>query len=124
MKKLTIICPSCSSKADLSIEAEAEMVLLNCFQCKTPILYFHGETTQVDEVEMGKFQEESMKAIQGFLKIHHNKPLIGKNTRLIKNHLHRLDTPSLNGVVSTDDISNLKIDLHYCEDVLDTIKRL
>ena len=124
MKKLIIICPSCSSKADLSIEAEAEMVLLNCFQCKTPILYFHGETTQVDEGEMGKFQEESMKAIQGFLKIHHNKPLIGKNTRLIKNHLHPLGTPSLNGVVSTDDISNLKIDLHYCEDVLDTIKRL
>lgn len=124
MEPLKIVCPTCSAKAELSIDADAEMVLLNCFKCKAPILYFHGETTTVDGVEMNKLQEDSMKAIEGFLSI--QKKSTDKDNFLEKkeSHKHQKGEPLLDHIISDEDILDLKIDLHYSNDVLDFIKKL
>jgi len=122
MSSLRIQCPKCQAKAELSIDAEAEMILLNCFKCKSPILYFHGETTLVDEVEMGKIQGESMKAIEGFLKTHPN----SDEAESFKNNsqTHEVGEPVSDHPISEEDIADLKIDLHYSEDVLDFLKKI
>jgi hypothetical protein len=122
MEPLKIQCPKCGAKAELSIDANAEMVLLNCFKCKAPILYFHGETTLVDEVEMGKLQDDSMKAIEGFLKIH-PKSEEAESFRQ-KNQTHAVGEPLIDHPIRDEDIADLKIDLHYSEDVLDFLKKL
>jgi len=124
MARLTIECLSCGAKAELAIEAEAEMVLLNCFNCKKPILYYHGETTEVDELEMGKLQEDSMKAIEGFLKIHPDSSRRTAVKETNDSNLHQIGEPLQETPINQDDIANLKIDLHFSEDVLDIIKKL
>lgn len=124
MEPLKITCPSCQAKAELSIDAEAEMVLLNCFKCKSPILYFHGEVTTVDGVEMGKLQEDSMKAIEGFLKIQPNSEEKNNFNSKKQQELHPVGAELLDHAINEDDIADLKIDLHYSEDVLDFIKKL
>jgi len=128
MHSLNFICPHCREAMELSFEEPAQVLVMACAHCKTPLMYYHGEVFEVDSMEIGNLQQKHLKAVQGYLKVHDlESPALGVRRRSqlsLPPATHRRGQPVMDRVVSSEDIINLRIDLETSEDVEDFLRRI
>ena len=129
MSTIQITCPHCKEESEIHLESDARMVVLSCAHCKTSLMYYYGETFQVDSVEMSTLSEKRMQAVQGYMKLKDPNQVSATQTSktLAKRKgepAHAVGAPVLDRQIHEDDLTNLRIDLETAEDVLDFINRL
>ena len=124
MEPIHIKCPCCSEEASLSLDVPAEMVLLNCQKCNASLLYIHGETLEVDEVQMEKFSNKSFKSVDGYLNTPPAQITQGnRNPKIIKAS-HSVGQELLDHVVTKNEITDLIIDIETASCVQEFIDKM
>lgn len=65
MEKLHIDCPHCGASFDVELQGEkANMMVFCCAQCKTPLMYCHGEVGELDRDEFANLRKKLSRAIE------------------------------------------------------------
>ena len=135
IKSVKIKCPLCREESELFLSMNPTVIVLNCPECWTPLMYTKEGIRVLSENELNKITAPAPSAdtvLENiFDKITHKKTMREHNTSY-KNSLpmipsHPVYAPSTVGdgrVITNDDIIDLRIELGQCEDVLQFIKRL
>ena len=124
MEPIQIKCPCCSEEASLSLDVPAEMVLFNCHKCNASLLYIHGETLEVDEVQMEKFSNKSFESVDAYLNSSPAQITQGsRNPKIIKAR-HLVGEELLDHVVTKNEITDLIIDIETASCVQEFIDKM
>ncbi|MFP4520801.1 MAG: hypothetical protein ACLFQK_01520 [Fibrobacterota bacterium] len=140
MKSIVVKCPECGDISELFLTSDAHMIILNCPGCKTPMMYYYGNTFKIDEKEIEKFGKDgSFKNIAGLLgaasgkkqfsssKAAKSKPLFNPEKTKSKTKeapvnyrkyefkkefrpRHKAGEPVSEKIITRDDVINLKIE--------------
>ena len=69
MSDLRIDCPHCGTSFDVQIEGEpSNMMVFCCARCKTPLMYFHGEVSELDREEFANLRKRLTRALDAVAK--------------------------------------------------------
>lgn len=69
MSDLRIDCPHCGSSFEVQIEGEpSNMMVFCCARCKTPLMYFHGEVSELDREEFANLRKRLTRALDAVAK--------------------------------------------------------
>lgn len=69
MSSLRIDCPHCGSSFEVQIEGEpSNMMVFCCARCKTPLMYFHGEISELDREEFANLRKRLTRALDAVAK--------------------------------------------------------
>lgn len=69
MSDLHIDCPHCGSSFEVQIEGEpSNMMVFCCARCKTPLMYFHGEVSELDREEFANLRKRLTRALDAVAK--------------------------------------------------------
>lgn len=69
MRELRIECPHCGSSFEVQIDGEiSNMMVFPCASCKAPLMYFHGEVTELDREEFKSLRNRLSRVIDVALK--------------------------------------------------------
>ena len=64
MSSLRIDCPHCGSSFEVQIDGEpSNMMVFCCARCKTPLMYFHGEISEMDREEFSNLRKRLARAL-------------------------------------------------------------
>jgi hypothetical protein len=137
VKNLVIQCPSCQKTSELFLSSNAAVIVLNCPHCWTPIISnrsgvfvlpernINSIKATTNEVDLLKFLDSVAAPQEQAL------PVAEKSGQLHKySHCHSLNTSNATaiqareGVITQDDITNLRIHLETCRDSKDFIDRI
>jgi hypothetical protein len=132
IKSIIIKCPFCNSESELFLSINPTVIVLNCPECWTPLMYDNEEIRILSEYELNKISAPSSKTATN----QHNdtnknfdKPSSDENYSYIRNETNSdvlVPVPnSVNrGVISNDDIIDLKIELGQCMDIQQFIEKM
>ena len=124
MQNLTFRCPHCHVDVELSIENGASVIVLSCEHCKTRIMYYYGEAFEVDNNQMEHLQENQLRAVQGYMKVHGMQGAMPARATVKSSASHQAGQPVRDTAITNDDITDLLIDLQTTGDVGDFLKRI
>ena len=64
MSELHINCPHCGSSFQVMVKGEpSSMMVFSCVRCKTPLMYYGGETAEVDRDEFAGLRKRLSKVL-------------------------------------------------------------
>ncbi|WP_290742201.1 hypothetical protein [Fibrobacter sp. UBA4309] len=64
MSELHIECPHCGASFDVQIDGElSNMMVFPCAKCQTPLMYYHGEISELDRDEFAGLRERLTKVL-------------------------------------------------------------
>ena len=64
MSELHIECPHCGASFDVQIDGElSNMMAFPCANCQTPLMYYHGEISELDRDEFAGLRERLTKVL-------------------------------------------------------------
>ncbi|MBR6378467.1 MAG: hypothetical protein IKS02_00660 [Fibrobacter sp.] len=64
MSELHINCPHCGSSFQVMVKGEpSSMMVFSCVKCKTPLMYYGGETTELDREEFAGLRKRLSKVL-------------------------------------------------------------
>ena len=64
MSELHIECPHCGASFDVQIDGElSNMMVFPCGKCQTPLMYYHGEISELDRDEFAGLRERLTKVL-------------------------------------------------------------
>ncbi len=64
MSEMRIDCPHCGSSFEVQIDGEpSNMMVFCCARCKTPLMYFHGEISEMDREEFSNLRKRLARAL-------------------------------------------------------------
>ena len=64
MSELHINCPHCGSSFQVMVKGEpSSMMVFSCVKCKTPLMYYGGETAELDRVEFAGLRKRLSKVL-------------------------------------------------------------
>lgn len=64
MSDMHIDCPHCGSSFEVQLEGEpSNMMVFCCARCKTPLMYFHGEVSELDREEFAGLRKRLTRAL-------------------------------------------------------------
>lgn len=128
MQNLHFNCPHCQYQIDVALDERSSILVMACAQCKTPLMYCHGDVFEVDSMEVGELQQKHLKAVRGYLKVHDlESPALGVRRSPMTQlppATHRKGEPVLDHGISREDIMDLRIDLETIDDVDEFLRRL
>ena len=129
MSSLKIVCPHCQERLKLKVDVDTEMLIMNCPACNSALMYYFGQTYEVDSVEMTDYSSKKMKKSKAALnKENEISESITEEAILLEsekmNPEHELGEAVREDYIKKDDIVNLRIELERGEDCLDFIKSL
>lgn len=59
-----IECPHCGTSFEVQIEGQpSNMMVFCCARCKTPLMYFHGEVSELDREEFANLRKRLVRAL-------------------------------------------------------------
>jgi hypothetical protein len=143
MKTVTVQCPSCDEISDLYLGSEAFMIILNCPNCGSPLMYYYGKTFEINEEALEKIQKsEYLKNIGSLLKeiskcgikiqkpkkVHSYEPAaklkIPKKRSGPHISIHLLGQPVRAEYFTKDDLLDLKIEIETSRSVRDFLSKI
>lgn len=69
MKELHIDCPHCGASFDVQLDGEASnMMVFPCARCETPLMYFHGEVSELDRDEFTHLRDRLSRVLNVMVK--------------------------------------------------------
>ena len=69
MSEMHIECPHCGTKFRVQIDGDiSNMMIFPCAQCQTPLMYYHGEISELDREEFSKLRERLSKVLDVVMK--------------------------------------------------------
>ena len=64
MSELHINCPHCGSSFQVMVKGEpSSMMVFSCVRCKTPLMYYGGETAELDREEFAGLRKRLSKVL-------------------------------------------------------------
>jgi DNA-directed RNA polymerase subunit RPC12/RpoP len=64
MSELHINCPHCGSSFQVMVNGEpSSMMVFSCVKCKTPLMYYGGETAELDREEFAGLRKRLSKVL-------------------------------------------------------------
>ena len=64
MSELHINCPHCGSSFQVMVKGEpSSMMVFSCVKCKTPLMYYGGETAELDREEFAGLRKRLSKVL-------------------------------------------------------------
>ena len=64
MSELHINCPHCGSSFQVVVKGEpSSMMVFSCVKCKTPLMYYGGETAELDREEFAGLRKRLSKVL-------------------------------------------------------------
>ena len=64
MSELHINCPHCGSSFQVMVNGEpSSMMVFSCVKCKTPLMYYGGETAELDREEFAGLRKRLAKVL-------------------------------------------------------------
>ena len=132
VKSIIIKCPFCNSESELFLSINPTVIVLNCPECWTPLMYDNEEIRILSEYELNKISAPKSKTAtnqNNDTNKKFDKPSSDKNYSYIRNETNSdilVPVPnSVNrGVISNDDIIDLKIELGQCMDIQQFIEKM
>lgn len=137
IRSIKIKCPLCGEESELFLSMNPTVIVLNCPECWTPIMYANDTIRILSEHELNTITAPSAEAVleNFFDKIAHKKHMSNRHTRFEepvpsypkkKHALSGMTHPHQyrDGNITTDDILNLRIELAQCKDVLQFIENM
>lgn len=69
MSELRIECPHCGSAFNVMVDGEpSNMMVFPCAHCQTPLMYFHGETLELDRDEFANLRKRLSRVLDVVMK--------------------------------------------------------
>lgn len=69
MSELHIDCPHCGASFEVMVDGEpSSMMVFACAKCQTPLMHFHGVTSELDREEFATLRKRLSKVIDVALK--------------------------------------------------------
>lgn len=68
MSELHMDCPHCGASFEVQIDGEiSNMMVFPCAKCKTPLMYYHGEISELDREEFAALRERLSKVLNAVM---------------------------------------------------------
>lgn len=68
MSELHIDCPHCGASFEVQIDGEvSNMMVFPCAKCKAPLMYYHGEISELDGEEFAALRERLSKVLNAVM---------------------------------------------------------
>lgn len=137
IKPMKIKCPFCTCEMELFLSINPTVIVLNCPECLTPLIYDKTETHILSEYEMNKIAAPSAQSVinslfdkttgknraMGYASSSKNiKPFLMKKSKADLSIKAPKAAPRKK--ITNDDIIDLRIDLAQCKDVQQFLKKL
>ena len=69
MSELHIECPHCGAAFNVQLDGEiSNMMVFPCVKCKTPLMFYHGEVSELDREEFAGLREKLSKVLNVVMK--------------------------------------------------------
>jgi hypothetical protein len=69
MSEMHIGCPHCGASFDVQFEGEiSNMMVFPCVKCNVPLMYFHGEISELDREEFAHLRKRLSKVLNVVMK--------------------------------------------------------
>lgn len=69
MSEIHIECPHCGTSFNVQIEGEASsMMVFPCAKCQVPLMYYHGQISELDREEFANLRKRLSKVLEVVLK--------------------------------------------------------
>jgi len=69
MSELRIECPHCGTTFNVQVDGEpSNMMVFPCARCQTPLMFFHGETLELDRDEFANLRSRLAKVLDVVMK--------------------------------------------------------
>ena len=69
MSELHIECPHCGAAFNVQLDGEiSNMMVFPCVKCKTPLMFYHGEVSELDWEEFAGLREKLSKVLNVVMK--------------------------------------------------------
>jgi predicted Zn finger-like uncharacterized protein len=113
MSELHIECPHCGASFDVQIEGEpSNMMVFPCAKCQTPLMFYHGEISELDREEFAGLREKLSKVLNVVMRQNSSVSEVADSLRKlveISNGESRGNAPGT--TISDEAIANLEKDL-------------
>ena len=113
MSELHIECPHCGASFDVQIEGEpSNMMVFPCAKCQTPLMFYHGEISELDREECAGLREKLSKVLNVVMRQNSSVSEVADSLRKlveISNGESRGNAPGT--TISDEAIANLEKDL-------------
>lgn len=136
---LTVKCPHCEQISDVHLSTNAGVVILDCPQCSSPVMYFDDKiyllsAAQIEVIRKSSRQSDIMRLLREVVELEapytfsREEPLYEPSKKVAQPQscstaVSRIKTERQQ-VISSDDLTNLRIELELCTDSGDFIDRL
>ena len=69
MSEWHIECPHCGAAFNVQLDGEiSNMMVFPCVKCKTPLMFYHGEVSELDREEFAGLREKLSKVLNVVMK--------------------------------------------------------
>lgn len=69
MSEIRVDCPHCGSTFNVMVDGEpSSMMVFCCARCQTPLMYYHGETSELDREEFANLRKRLSKVLDVVMK--------------------------------------------------------
>lgn len=135
VKTITIRCPLCDEESELFLSINPSVIVLNCPECWTPLMYDRDKIHILSENELDKITAPSTESIiNNLLKSVSDNNTFNESLPQVRNKSSyqpnkaktnlMVKVPQIGHqrnrtIISSDDILDLRIDLAQCGDVLE-----
>jgi predicted Zn finger-like uncharacterized protein len=113
MSELHIECPHCGASFEVQIEGEpSNMMVFPCAKCQTPLMYYHGEISELDRDEFAGLREKLSKVLNVVMRQNSSVSEVADSLRKlvdVSNSESRGNAPGT--AISDEAIANLEKDL-------------
>jgi predicted Zn finger-like uncharacterized protein len=113
MSELHIECPHCGASFEVQIEGEpSNMMVFPCAKCQTPLMYYHGEISELDRDEFAGLREKLSKVLNVVMRQNSSVSEVADSLRKLVNVSNSESRGNASGTAISDEaIANLEKDL-------------
>lgn len=113
MSELHIECPHCGASFDVQIEGEpSNMMVFPCAKCQTPLMFYHGEISELDREEFAGLREKLSKVLNVVMRQNSSVSEVADSLRKLVEVSNSESREKTQGAAISDEaIANLEKDL-------------
>ena len=113
MSELHIECPHCGASFDVQIEGEpSNMMVFPCAKCQTPLMFYHGEISELDREEFAGLREKLSKVLNVVMRQNSSVSEVADSLRKLVEISNGESRRNATGTAISDEaIANLERDL-------------
>lgn len=125
MASVSIQCPCCRVSCEIVAEEGGDVIALSCPSCGTSLVYYHGQTFQIDPSELRFLKMRGhVRESQAWIRPTDAEPDDSSPPDSMTDFDSTSPPRPVREAIGEDDIVNLRIDLERCVSVDDFLQRL